>query len=126
MAWPKNVLIKTISPIASKSVGVLKPMESGMNSTPPMAGPNAANRSTMPNIGTKKGRWLTASPWRHRRRASISIVAVAVIIGVGSARNAWERLTIRYWDHHHAVTVIDERDLLAGPPSQALANRLRN
>jgi hypothetical protein len=68
----------------------------------------------MPNIGTKKGRWFTASPWRHRRRASISIVAVAVIIGVGSARNAWERLTIRYWDHHHAVTVIDERDLLAG------------
>jgi hypothetical protein len=97
-----------------------------MNRAPPMAGPKAANKSTMPIMGIKKGRPLTAFPWRYGRGASISIVVVAVTIGIGSARNAWERLTIRYRDHHHAVTVVDERDLLAGPPSQAFANRLRN
>ena len=33
-----------------------------MNSAPPTAGPNAANKSTMPIIGTKKGRPLMAIP----------------------------------------------------------------
>jgi hypothetical protein len=49
----------------------LKTIERGMNNAPPIAGPSAANRSTIAIIGTKKGRPLTANPWRHRRRAAI-------------------------------------------------------
>src|ERR1700733_11357510 len=59
-----------------------------------------------------------------RRRASISVIAVAVILDVGAARYADERLTIRHGDHQHAVAFVDEGDLLSGPPSQAFPNRL--
>ena len=66
----------------------------------------------------------TRATLRCRRRASITIIAVAVIVDVGAASDADELLAIRHGDHQNALALVDERNLLARPQSQAFANGL--
>src|ERR1700677_763840 len=66
----------------------------------------------------------------HSSHADVSTTRINIDhCGRGNSR-CWRRalcrraLHDRHGYHQHAVTFVDERDLLAGPPSQAFPNRL--